>query len=550
MADIENVEQVKSENVAPKEVEKKPKKKHKLAGLWVALTIIFALVIAPVLAVYIALYDANSTDFIGTDTLDQEAMIKRLGVDSLDNCKTEAEISFRITQDDLNEFLYLAASQMPSEASQYVKKFYVEIGEDTYTFFVDAEVPMFKTRIQIETTISEEASYGGAQKDTFVFTISNIQIGRIANIQNKLFTWTKDYISDSKLNESFANAGLSMKSDLAHKRITYKKDSMFNDLKKLMGESSDNDMFSTILDDLLKGGFVNLDFNDEKALAMNIGLTSLHTNINYCNSANELNLNVGQYRDKLVTLMNRGVVNEQDMSKAFSYLVYGYDNSSADVQSYIAGKNLSSIGISNYTTYKGADLHYEKNVKDSLTEQITPANIMLGKVCQLTESEINDVIKTTNLIGFSYLLDRQLDDGTYKVNYITIDNFYSNIVNGKLYLVIGIDINGYETSICVVAEETSSHDYTLFMNITDVYYGTNVASDDLKVLFYDMIDEAVDNEDWFVFDKANGEIQFTFEQVIDDSGYRAAVDAAGTASAALIGSSLADDGYVDVTVSF
>ena len=526
--------------------EKKPKKKH--IGLWITLGILFALIVSPIAAFYIAFYDGETTDFVGDNNVSSMQVMERLSVDSLDNTASTTKVEFKLTQDDLDQMLYSAANNMPDEANKYLKKIYVEIIGNEYNFYVDAEVPLFKSRIRLITEFSEEKNGSSQKDDKFLFTIKDAKLGRVGGLLNIVFKYGSSVLSDDVLNNAFASIGLSVKSDLANRRLVYSKSDMLKDIEDKMSVSETNRLYFSILEDFLENNLLSFDFASSAGIYASANMMSLSTNATYCTPDKELGIDVGSYRDKVVTLLNNGVVDTTHIQNSFEYLFHGYDKCSAADREYMVSKDLTSVGISDNVNYKGTDLNYTKQVDEVLKEQITTENIALGEVGKLYEENLNDVLKTTQIMGYTYLLYRQVSDNNYKVNYITIDNFYVNIVNSHMYLVVTANINGYKTSIIFDCERTSCSNYTMNLRTSKVYYGQHAASQVLTTLFYDLVSEAADDEDWIGFNKETGEFSFSFLKAIQDSGHKTEIDAYGTVDANVFGNTINDDGYINITI--
>jgi len=523
------------------------KKRH--LGLWITLGVVFTLVIAPVATFYICFFDSTTASFEGKDNVDQKHVFTNLAVDSLDEAKTNHLISYQITQDTLNQLLYTAAKTFPEDAKNHLKKLTVEIDQDTYHFLFDMTFPIFQSRLDISCGVAEQKDAGNPDNDAFVFTIKDVKLGRIWGLQNLATSIAGNFIKDQDLNKSFQDAGLNMTVSLSQKTITYNKKQALADLQTILNPSNETGLYFTILQDFLSSDLLTFDFYKDARISGNVDLTSLHTNETYCTPDKELGIDIGPYRDKLKTLLDHKIIGteENEEANAFDYLIRGYANASTEAKAYMAGKDLTSISVSDYTTYTGSSLHYAKSIDDSVKEQINIPDIALGKVAKLGENEINDVIKTTEVFGYSYLLTSE-EEELYKVNYITVDNFYCNIIDGHLYLVVGVSINGYETSVILDSVPSAMNQYSLELRTDKVFYGTHEASANLKNLFFSLVSRSVESEGWMSFDKTNGNIVIDLSSSIAASGLKTIIDARGHVNVALKGTSLTDQGYFDITV--
>jgi hypothetical protein len=354
-----------------------------------------------------------------------------------------------------------------------------------------------------------------------------------------------------------------MSVSLKEKTITYKKADMINDLKtKMESGSSDQNLYFALLDDFLNDGLLGFDFYSNSKATIGVDLTQVHTNATYCPSGRVVPNDLGHYRDQLKTLMDAGKIdiNEDAEEYVFDFLVRGYAHCGSDARHYLtsATRDFSSIGINDITTYTGP-LDYNVPTIPSLVEADVKAAGSSGfsspTISSLSEEEITAYLITTKIYGYSYILSRENDaKNGYKVNYIAVDDFYSEIVDDHLYLIVGVNMNGYETSIIFdTAQVKNSEEYKITLATSKVYYGGFEASGNLKSLFYDLINQSFDGSNWVSFNNNKtsaeyGQIAIDFEQAITDSGYKNALKLSGkTVHVAFKGTDVAAAGTLEIT---
>lgn len=542
--------------------------KHKLLGLWITLGVVTTLVILPVALVYGCFYDGSTSDFAGQDDLSNATVFKNLAVDAFDPCSTEGRISYQMKQANLNQMLYNAQKNLSEDAKKYLKKFTVSINDDSYHFYLDVEVPLFKTRLDMTATLNDVPGSNGPSSDAFVFSIKDIKLGRIGGMDSLALKIAGNFLTDASIQDSFAQAGLHLKVSLAEKKITYYAKDLISDLESAMGSSSDQTMYNAILSDFLDNGLLNFDFYSGHSLSVNVPLSQVKTNAAYCPASSAPVHDFGPYRDKLKTLMNGGKIDtdETSLEYVFDFLIRGYQHCGQDARSYLgqATRDFSSVGINDITTYAGIPDYSAPAIPDlaqadldASAKSVTP---FANPIISINEDEITAYLRTTNIYGYSYILSRPYASGEgtgYKVNYIAVDDFYAEVVNDRLYLIIGVNMNGYETSIIfdTVKKDTASP-YVITLNTDKVFYGTLEAGADLKKIFYDLINESFANSDWISFDNVAtssnyGAITVNFEKAITESPNFAALSAALTLQnkhlqVSLLGQDISSSGVINV----
>ena len=146
------------------------------------------------------------------------------------------------------------------------------------------------------------------------------------------------------------------------------------------------------------------------------------------------------------------------------------------------------------------------------------------EVTILNEKDLNNYIAGRNVIGFTTLMHRQTEE-SYKINYMTVDNFYSNIYHDGdeqiAEFVCKININGYPTSLTFVSTADVGNDSIVFTIKDDgVKYG-EVATNELTESFFNIITAALNNGDSTISAATTEEgkrtITMHFTNIIDEA---------------------------------
>ena len=269
-------------------------------------------------------------------------------------------------------------------------------------------------------------------------------------------------------------------------------------------------------------------------------LKSLKTNEYVTDDAEHIKVqhdDVGtQCRDKLVQLVNENQFDQSDqkvfgnnLKIVFSYLFSGgYDKLNEDSKALIDSIDFTTVGITDKEAYEGFGLNNSDSyLNDKMKEGLLTFDDLEDKKTEVTilnEKDLNNYIAGRNVIGFTTLMHRQTEE-SYKINYMTVDNFYSNIYHDGdeqiAEFVCKININGYPTSLTFVSTADVGNDSIVFTIKDDgVKYG-EVATNELTESFFNIITAALNNGDSTISAATTEEgkrtITMHFTNIIDEA---------------------------------
>lgn len=504
------------------------KKKHHLWGLWVPLIIIFALVILPLSVVMILFYDPHHVD-TGIESKKEETEIfSSVMTDMFDGCRNKQapSIDLKITQQQLNQLLYNASSSLPSQASQYLKQFSVEITDDSYVF--DLEIEAFtiaKTHLKLTTKVQAGADVGGGELG-FVFAITDMKVGRLGNLEG-ILPWMLNTVG-LDLTNILSGAGLSIHFDVDNLRLTYAYDDFINDLGGKAGYT--DPLFMNIFSNFFTENLIAFNHHAESDVTGSVSMTPFLKNDSYTNSDYVRNPKVGEEdfltyaSNQVQSMIDANIIPEngnltENARTVLKFLTFGQDflNSSEKsfVNSIYPDIQVNYCGNRDMATYsdyaKGLSVGETKsNLMDELTAAVneklsggvpvylTYLNDVLddgeaylfGKDKEpfvVSDKDVHTLLKGNDaLIGYGFTFVSDDANGNAKVSYAMLDNFYPTIIpanpeveNSKdtMALTFGLNINGAETSLIMPMEgSVVNHDnvHGLSFNLKDapLYFGT------------------------------------------------------------------------------
>ncbi len=447
---------------------------------------------------YMMLKDTTSPSYVSTGESIDEVLNKKL-FNSIKDAKTTHKMDLNMTQDDFNQILSATYSEIDPTVTEYIKGFEISIQEQVYHILFWVHTPVVDTKIDLSCEFDQD-------EDNFYLIIKDIKVGTLG-LKSLALSLLKTALTSDDINKEFQNSGIHMTADLDKGKFTYAKADARNDLVYIIKDSGEANLASSLFSNVLKMDLLTLDFTNQ--LQVLLDLEPLNTNENFCNDANRLDddeLNLETSKTNLATLLSEGIVDTSDhhYDIVFTYLTLGYDalEEEAD-REYIDSLDLSSIGITNNATHLG----YQPEAANIAAQfsSVTPTEWLNSGSLLISEGLVNQYIQYQDLIGYSFIF-------TYnnEVEYITVDNFYVNLIEKEekeqMNMVVGISINGYETSLILENTKSETTNYGMKLTNDNIYFGNNAVDDELKGLLYGLVKDNLPENDFLTF---NGEGTFT-----------------------------------------
>ena len=500
---------------------------------WVLLISFLLFTVAPLAAGYILLQDSGTKRVEIQPNFTMAEMGKRIGVDSLDNVTESENISMVITENDMDNILE-SALNTTGVKSGFVKKAYVNIQGRKYTFYIDLDMYAMRSRIKFVTNLEESED-----KSTFIFRIKDMSIGMITGLVKPTKAIVQRFVNEQMVNSVFKQAGLSITFDRGNYALNYKKADIMSDINA-MGGNNNMGLFLNVVQTLVDKDMAYFNIDSPNFLDITMDLKSLKTNEYVTDDAEHIKVqhdDVGtQCRDKLVQLVNEKQFDQSDqkvfgnnLKIVFGYLFSGgYAKLNEDSKALIDSIDFTTVGITDKEAYEGFGLNNSDSyLNDKMKEGLLTFDDLEDKKTEVTilnEKDLNNYIAGRNVIGFTTLMHRQTEE-SYKINYMTVDNFYSNIYHDGdeqiAEFVCKININGYPTSLTFVSTADVGNDSIVFTIKDDgVKYG-EVATNELTESFFNIITAALNNGDSTISAATTEEgkrtITMHFTNIIDEA---------------------------------
>ena len=500
------------------------------------------LIILPIALLFIFVFDTGKMAVTYDDNFTQEAMSKKLVVDSLDNTVTDKKVEFSISEQDINNYIH-AAIKDNTLLNKYLTQLAIDIKEDSYVLNVSGKAWFFETRAKLTTTLSKETVVSAdGEKEAFVLTVKKMTLGRLTKLKEVISFFLSRFINNETI-DALTNS-IHLHSDLKNSKLfIYTSDlrEMIN--KGISGGSGTSDFYFSFINDFLDLNLINIDIYGGESLNIDANLERLTGNdyhaslgenvyypMNYDATTTKLLINgeekklsLDVIREALVYLMNQPnpTVNMSNINLVSAFLFNGYNGTNV-----VNGVDLSPIGITVPETYRGFNLVTSEDIDTILANAISTfdgysMSLNSFDIAKLKESEINLFMKAQSALGHKFFLQREVSDGQNKINYIALDNAYMNLYGDAAIISVGLNINGLETwtTLKMDADLANTDTHKLVYKPGDLYFGKAsenlTVSEESRKVIYETLAEAVDQSS-FRFDR-DGTMTISFDSLLTNA---------------------------------
>lgn len=497
-------------------------------------------IIVPIALVFVMLFDTGKMKVNYDSDFNTDEWAKALVVDSLDESVTNKWAKFSISESDINNFINFALKDKES-IKQYLTQLAVDVTEDSYVINASAKVSFFETRATISAKFSKEiVCYEGVEQEAFVLKFDKLTVGRITKMKELIMYTIKKFLNNQTL-DALASA-IKLHFDLDNScAFIYTQDLRDILRQSVLGDSGMTEFYFTFISDFLDHNLVNFDFYANESLNIRISFERLigndygegqyvdyrmpyeETTTKLLINGVEKQLSLDVIREAVAYMMDLNLVDEANMHALSGYLFNGYNGHNAPEY------DLTPLGILNKETYPGFNLVSIKSIDQIITDSIAHfTGYELAEdsfdLCNITETDFNDFIKRQSAFGHKYFLEREVEPGHHKINYIAVDNVYLNVTTNNGYISVGLNINGQTTWITLELEKEDlpaddpSRGKKVVYNVTAIYFGSKseglFVSEETESLIYSTLDAAIKEES---FSFRDGKLTIGFDALIENA---------------------------------
>ena len=354
------------------------------------------------------------------------------------------------------------------------------------------------------------------------------------------------------LQQFFNDAGLSIEVDLSKNEMKYNTTKMMHDIISLAGQDNEfMDIFNPIVNLTLETGLFGFEFYTNETLELYLGLEHFGFNQQFClDETSPVNLDLKKHMEDLLVLIKNHIVNVDQAGNLLHYLIHGYEFTDSSNKELVDTLDLTCIGITDNRAYSGDKFPDMVSLTDEASSQIKTANLVTGHLASITEEFLNDMVGSSPIMGYSFLLPGKDKQGNDKLSYITIDKFYINLEEDKLSAVCRMNINGYHTYLIFdyVVDLSNEDTSKIILNPVHIYLGDVNAPEELTKMFFDILANAFNEIEAASFDKDTGVITIDFQDAFDQAGNIEVIKNYGDPVITIHGQNLADNGEISLDI--
>lgn len=461
---------------------------------------------------------------------------------ALDDAKND-KVSFLLSNDDLDSLLY-AISQSINIDTLTIKSIYATYNEDG-TISLFAPVSCYGINSVVKGTIKMEYA-----SDEFTITISDLSLGKLGinNVLIKNLVLNNLKPSDIEAELAKKDIYLSFEIEDANFIIGITNENIFKMIKNKSTDSMSS-LYESLIRIVLSDDAFSLksNVNDKTGfvLELNHYLSTLTAPYNLNGETNSLK----SVQSKVVTLLNNKVINYTNVKVCFDYLVRGYKKITTSDQKIIDALDLSSVGISNKSSYEGiidrSDIQMSDIINDNIPTLSDVASILItgSYDIKISEANLNAILNSLDFIGLSLAFT----DGT-GVSNITISNLFADIKENKLDLNLIVNIDGTDLALRILFNGTITEGFAIDLTLDKMYLGNYELDTTIEALMFDFIKSATsgDSTSFIKVDTNNKKISLDFNGYFTDNTYVSIMSTLTNTKTSL---SNIDDGAVIITIS-
>ena len=384
-----------------------------------------------------------------------------------------------------------------------------------------------------------------------ILQINDASVGKITSNNKKIGNLLKTFVSDKKIKESLKDKGIIIDIKIDELKISLNKKDIPSMIENTLKDDPNKDLYSTLVEMIFDNNLINIvSSNHEIGIDANLQKLSYDSFKFY---DLPYSYDYESIKTKTEILLNSKIINYENCGKVFDYLVRGWEKVSKndDEKNYefIKSLDLSSIGITNNTLYKGIISMPKKSMAQIIANQTPSLKDILNPALDIKiyESDFNAILLNTGVIGISYAFARCEDD-LYKISYLYVESLYTKIVDDRLDIIITININGKQIALMCTLNTSGSSGLTINTLVNGIDLGEISLNDNQIKSILSYLNNIMQDEEWFIVDKDNSKITFNFVKIFSDNEVlNLIVNKSANTSCGLYSST--DEGYIKISLS-
>lgn len=520
------------------------KDKKKGHPFLVTLLVIFGLLLGTAVAAFCLLYDNTRIEGVNLDA-DMEEVAKSVYVESTDDTKDTGKIKYGIKYDDFNGVMNAKLNELVGSVEGLKDTIdYVCVNLDNDLYVVTMKLSPVDKFVESNVSVAFSFSKNTTEDDeVYALALDHIKLGHIT-VSKDFINWVLGLANvslEQYLADLVKQTGFSFKYSDADKAIVVSRNDLVKDIKKQLSLDEDK-FYLAVLDFAMENKLIEIGRDSTYLLKAEVDFNDVE-NI-YRNSDKLLNYDIAGLIAKIRTLLSGNKIALDKSAYVYDFLLNGYDDISESDREYIDTLDLTSIDIADATAYTGIKVKSGQDFKQNIVESINLVDFMTsGSLFKVDEAALDNLLRDQDTIGYLFEMKNET-----KYNVITIDDMYSDIYDGNVYINVMVDINGFKLDLTLKTVVSLSNQYDFILTVDTIYFGDKACSETLVDQVFLILNNNLGSSNFSV-DSYAKTLTIKLADIFTSEILNAMVSYGGQPNAKIVGTAIADAGYIDFSLA-
>lgn len=434
---------------------------------------------------------------------------------ALKDTESTSKLDFTFTEEELS---YLLSAITKTFNSYLPKQLNVRGTTVDFSEQGDVKLCLFANYLFFQTTFRATLEID-SNESFLILKLNNASIGKIEADGNYITKIVSRFITNEEINNTLKQNGYDITLDLANLTISISKQNLQTILEEKFSQDKNKDLYQSLIDIIFNNELIKLE-QTNSTFGVGIDVSNL-SNPHLIENVEPFFYDYPSINSKCEKLLNENIINEEQTTYIFNYLIYGYDYyKDNDNYKFIEELDLNSIDISNPKKYEGVLPNNVLNTMSSiLLNQLPDITNILDPALNINISaqDLTNILYQTNIAGLAYTFPRTESDGTKKISYIVLESIYSKINEEQITLILVLNLNGKKTNIECNLKTVSSEGLILSTEVQTMKFGNISLSKEQDKFILSFLNSILSEEKWFETNVEKLTVNLNFTKVFTTS---------------------------------
>ncbi|MDD3170706.1 MAG: hypothetical protein PHO86_00060 [Bacilli bacterium] len=482
--------------------------------------------------------------YVLEDETNSSSYINYMIGEGLKDVEETEDINITLDEEELNYLLNAILRDIKKEinmAPLEINSIYTTINEtEGCTVYIPMKAFFFETVVKTSVLITQEDG-------NIIIELVDLKVGKLSFASNITRMVLGKYADGDSVSHMLEIQGIDATVDFNNFTITIAEDKIEEMILTSFEEDENKDLYETVFSIFFDEDLFEISFgkNNEAGIIVHTAKMSYDKTVD---GEDDIDFDMNLVVQNSEKLLNDKTITEDQLNSTFRFLVLGYDRIKDEDLVVINKIDFSSIGIVNKSNYQGIISSEEFSIQDVFDRQLPTSIFDLTNLftLEITEADFNKIFLGMDLVGTSFAFP-YLEDGIYKVSYITINSFFVDIMDDVLEIKLTLDINGKEVVVKTIFEGSKSDNFEITLNFTEMYLGTISGNESNRRAILSYLGDVLSDQEWMTIDSDNLQVTFNFTELITDNPIlQAVIQESGTKSSEFFGDNLFSEGYLEL----